>query len=221
MIKKILFLFIMLMVAGFAFVFLFGSAVLNKGIKSYLETFGTGLTQTPVTFDHINISVFSGTGTLKGLHIGNPKGFKNEYIFSLEQIDLDLDKKSVFSDTIVINKIHIKQPKICFEKKLNTSNFKELQKNIGVFTDTGSTKKIPVRERELESRPQKQLVIKKLIIKDASVYASLMGQELNLPLPHIEIDNIGEDTYKQSIDQIIDLVLSEISLAVRQPWSLL
>lgn len=212
MIKKILFLFVILIVAGAALVFIFGSSALNKGIKTGVETFGPKMTQTPVTLEAVNISVFSGTGTLKGLNVGNPEGFKSENIFALGQIDIDIDKKSVLTDTIVINKIHIKQPEISYEKTLSKSNIKELQKSIEAFTGAGSDD--APAEDSADEGAGKQLVISKLIIEDAKVYVGLMGAGMEVPLPRIEMDDIGKDGNKKSISQVLDLVLTEVVKAI-------
>ena len=68
---------LLLAVAYFTF-----STLINKGVKSAVETFGPDITQTEVRLEGANISPLNGTGVLKGLFIGNPKGFKSEKAFS-------------------------------------------------------------------------------------------------------------------------------------------
>ena len=195
------------MATGIALIFFLGPAILNKGIQSNIETFGSRLTQTPVTLDDVNISVLSGKGTIKGLYVGNPEGFKKEFILVLEQIEIALDRKSLFSDKLVIDKIHIKQPQISLEQRLNTSNLKELQRNIEGFAS--STSKTTREKKTPETK--KQLIVKKLIIEDTRIYLSLIGQELNFTLSRIELDNLRKDNALSSIEQIIHLALSEVA----------
>ena len=163
MIKKILLVLVLLAVAAAAAIYFVGSAALNKGIKHGVETVGPDVTQTPVTLADVNISVLSGKGTLKGLNVGNPEGYKSENIFALGQIDIEVDTSTVFSDKIIINKIHIRQPEISYEKTFTSSNVKKLLDNIEQFTGPkGETSEDAPAE---ESGTQKQIVIKQLIIR--------------------------------------------------------
>lgn len=208
MIKKIFLLLIILAAA----VYFIGSSVLNKGIKTAVEKFGPQVTQTPVLLEAVNLSILSGKGTLTGLNVGNPEGFKSEYIFALGQIDVEVDTGSIFSDKIIINKIHIQQPQISYEKTLSSSNIKALLKNIEAFS--GPSEETPAADAEAEETAeagaQKQVVIKQLIIEDGSVYVGLLGAGSNVPLPRIEMNNLGEDGNKKSVAETIDLVLTEV-----------
>ena len=207
MIKKIFLILVLLAVAGAAAVYFIGSSALNKGIKTGVEKFGPQVTQTPVQLDAVNLSILSGNGTLKGLYVGNPEGFKSENIFALGQIDIDVDTGSVFSDKIIINKIHIQKPEISYEKTLSGSNIKKLLKNIEAFS--GPADETPDEAPE-EAGAQKQVVIKQLIIEDGTIYVGLLGVGSNVPLPRIEMNDIGEDGNKKSMAEVIDLVLTEV-----------
>jgi hypothetical protein len=204
MIKKLLLLIILLAAA----VYFVGSSVLNKGIQTGVETFGPKVTQTAVQLDAVNLSILSGKGTLTGLNVGNPEGFKSEHIFALGQIDVEVEPGSVFSDKIIINKIHIQQPEISYEKTLSGSNIKTLLKNIEAFS--GPAEASPETEAPAEAGAQKQVVIKQLIIEDGSIYVGLLGVGSKVPLPRIEMNNLGDDGNKQSIAETINLVLTEV-----------
>ncbi len=207
MIKKIFLFLVLLALLAAAAVYFLGSTALNKGIKQGVETYGPKVTQTPVTLAEVNLSVFSGKGTLTGLNVGNPEGFKNENIFALGQIDVEVDTGTVFSDKIVINKIYIRQPEISYEKTLRTSNVKKLLENIEAFT--GPAKDTPVDETPEAEGAKKQVVIKQLIIEDGTIFVGAMGIGQTVPLPRIEMNDLGENNNK-SMAQIIDLVLTEV-----------
>ncbi len=207
MIKKILLILAILAVVAAAAIYFVGSTLLNKGIKTGVETFGPQVTQTAVTLDEVNLSVLSGKGTLKGLNVGNPEGFKSENIFELGQIDVAIDTGSVFSDKIVINQIHIRKPVISYEKKLSTTNVKELMKNIEEFT--GPAEETSAEEPE-ESGAKKQLVIKQLIIEDGTIYVGALGIGQTVSLPRIEMNDIGEEGSGTSIADVLDIVLTKV-----------
>lgn len=208
MIKKLFFLLIILVVAGAAAIYFFGSSALNQGIKNGVETFGPKVTQTPVTLEKVNLSILSGSGSLKGLNVGNPEGFNSENIFALGQIDIKIDKGSLLSDTIIINKIHIIKPEISYEKTLSNSNIKQLMKNIEAFT--GPSDDAPKEDEPEKEGAGKQVVIQQLIIEDGTIYVGLMGAGATVPLPRIEMNNIGEQGNKKSMAEVLDLVLGEI-----------
>lgn len=207
MIKKLLIGIIVLALIAGALVYFFGASALNNGVKRGVETIGPRVTQTSVTLDSVNLSPFSGNGTLKGLNVGNPEGFKSEHIFALGQIDIQVDVGTVFSDKIIIDEIHIRQPGISYEKTLTGSNVKELQKNIEAFTGTGDP---AAPEPAPETGAKKQVVIRKLIIEEGTIYVGALGVGQTVKLPLIEMSDIGEGGENITMAEAIDLVLSKV-----------
>ena len=204
MIKKLLIGIVVLALIAGALVYFLGSSALNKGVKHGVETFGPKVTQTSVTLDTVNLSVLSGSGTLKGLNVGNPDGFKSENIFELGQIDIEIDKGSILSDTIIINKIHIFEPGISYEKRLAGSNVKELQKNIEAFT---GPKEVTAEE---DSGSSKNLIIKELVIDGGTIYVGVLGVGQTIPLPRIEMSNLGQEGTETNAAEVINEILGKI-----------
>ena len=209
MFKKRLIGFALLAVIIVAVIYFAGSSVLNKGIKSGVETYGPRVTQTPVTLEDVQLSILSGSGMLKGLHVGNPEGYKSENIFALGQIDLKVNTRSVFSNKIIIDHIIIKRPAMSYEKKLTTSNLKKLLENIEQFTGPSSEPEAETAEEE-KAGTKKQVIIKKLLIEDGTIYVGALGIGQTVPLPRIEMENIGEDGNEMTMPEVIDLVLSKV-----------
>jgi hypothetical protein len=209
MFKKRLIGFALLAVIIVAAIYFAGSSVLNKGIKSGVETYGPRVTQTPVTLEDVQLSILSGSGMLKGLHVGNPEGYKSENIFALGQIDLKVNTRSVFSNKIIIDHIIIKRPAMSYEKKLTTSNLKKLLENIEQFTGPSSEPEAGTAEEE-KAGTKKQVIIKKLLIEDGTIYVGALGIGQTIPLPRIEMENIGEGGNEMTMPEVIDLVLSKV-----------
>ena len=209
MFKKPLIGFALLTVIIVAVIYFAGSSVLNKGIKSGVETYGPRVTQTPVTLEDVQLSILSGSGMLKGLNVGNPEGYKSANIFALGQIDLKVNTRSVFSDKIIIDHIIIKRPAMSYEKKLTTSNLKKLLENIEQFTGPSSEPEAETAEEE-KAGTKKQVIIKKLLIEDGTIYVGALGIGQTVPLPRIEMENIGEDGNEMTMPEVIDLVLSKV-----------
>ena len=207
MIKKILLGLLLLAALAVAVIYFIGSSALNQGIKSGVESFGPKVTQTSVTLTEANLSLLSGSGTLKGLNVGNPKGYKSENIFALGQIDIKVDTGSVFSDKIVIDHIIIKQPEISYEKTLSSSNVKDLMENIEEFTGPSNSSD---PELDPDTGAKKQVVIKKLIIEGGTIYVGALGVGQTVQLPRIEMNDIGEDGKQMTMAEVIDLVLGKV-----------
>ena len=149
--------------------------------------------------------------SLTGLYVGNPDGYKSENIFALGQIDVDLERGSLLSDKIIINKIHIQKPEISYEKTLMSSNIKALLKNIEAFSGSAEEADTPAESEEpAPDGAQKQVVIKELIIEDGTIFVGLMGAGTTVPLPRIEMHDIGEAGNEKSMVEVIDLVLTEV-----------
>ncbi len=216
MIKKIFLFFVILAIAGVAAIYFFGSSMISKGIKTGVEKYGPEVTQTPVRLDSVELSFLSGNGTIKGLYVGNPDGYKSENIFALGEIDIDIAPMSVISgDKIIINKIIIQKPEISYEKTLMSSNIKALLKNIEAYTGSAEENAPePEEAAPAEEGSAKQVVIKQLVIEDGTIFVGLMGAGTTVPLPRIEMNDIGEDGNKKSLPEIIDLVLTEVLKSV-------
>ncbi|MGB0408459.1 MAG: hypothetical protein ACPGIC_00555 [Opitutales bacterium] len=206
MIKKLITGIVVLAIIASALIYFLGSSALNQAVKAGIETFGPKVTQTPVTLDSVHLSVLSGSGSLKGLHVGNPNGFRSGNIFELGRIDIAIDTGSILTDTIVIEKIHIIEPGIRYEKKLATSNLKELQKNIEVFTGRPKDD-APKAEK---SGSSKTIVIKELVIDKGTIYVGALGIGQTVPLPRIEMKNIGQAGTETNPAEVINEILAKV-----------
>ncbi len=219
MFKKIFISILILSLVGALILYFFGSSILGKSVKTIVETVGTEVTQTPVRLDTVKLSILSGNGKLSGLYVGNPKGFSSENIFALSQIEIDLESRTLTSDEIVINKIYIKEPHVSYEKKLTTSNLKELLKNIEESTGGGETTEPEEQQTEAPaeeetSAPGKNILIKELIIENPNVFLGLMGVGQTITLPSIELTNISSSEEKIA-GTILEKVIAEIFKGIK------
>ena len=215
MIKKIFLYVVIFAITAVAVIYFFGSSALNKGIKTGVEKFGPEVTQTPVRLDAVDLSILSGNGTLTGLYVGNPDGYNSEHIFALGQIDIDIDTSSIFSDQIIINHIHIQKPEISYEKTLISSNIKALLQNIEAFAGAAeAAESTPAAESEDGSSAadgsSKQVIIRELIIEDGTIFVGLMGAGTTIPLPRIQMKDIGETGNQKSMAEVLDLIVTEV-----------
>src|SRR3954468_21976177 len=99
-------------------------------VKTGVNKFGPGITQTKVELEGANLSPLSGEGTLTGLTVGNPKGWSDANAFRLGKVHLKMQPFTLMADHIVIDELLIEQPEFLYETKIVASNVGDLLKNI-------------------------------------------------------------------------------------------
>ena len=184
---KILAVLVLLVVVGLVFLVM----NLDKGIKTAVETLGPEYTKAEVTLDAVDLSLQSGKGTLGGLVVGNPAGFKTGNAFSLGEITVDVDTNTIAEEVIVIEQIRILQPEITYETGKNGSNIDQLQKNVTEATGGGNAS---ASTEKADSDPVK-MIIKDLQISGAKLNynnALLGDKTIDVNLPEIRLSNIGQ-----------------------------
>jgi hypothetical protein len=175
---------VVIIVAGF---FLLMSN-LDSLIASAIEKHGSEVTQTSVGVSGVELSLREGKGSIKGLRIGNPEGFKEDDAFTLDDITLDIDIQSLRDDPIVIDEIRISAP-VVYAEALETgvTNIDVLRKNVEKSTGSGGG--------EGDSKKtEKRLRIKKFIFEEGriEVDATALGiEKRTLVLPEIRLSDIG------------------------------
>ena len=96
-------------------VYVVGAFFLGSIVRSGVNSFGPKLTQTRVELTEANISPFTGSGSLRGLSVDNPKGWTAGRAFYLGKVSIDLQPMSIFGDFVVIIELVIDQPEFCYE----------------------------------------------------------------------------------------------------------
>ena len=164
--------------------FFFLGSVLGSAVTSAVNTIAPQVTGTKVTLDSALISPFNGTGSLNELYVGNPEGFSDGKAFSCGKVHVDARISSVLSDTIVIEEIIIQAPEFIYETKLTSSNIGKILDNVNKFA--GSSE--PAKQ---ESASTKKIEIKRFVLEGAVVSVSAAGMTMPVPVPRMEITDIG------------------------------
>ena len=107
-------------------------------VKTAVNSFGPKLTQTNVVLEGASLSPISGTGTLTGLKVSNPPGWKNDQAFSLGTIRMSVAPFSIFGDHIIINELTIDEPVFDYETKFTDNNVSQLLGNVQKYAGSGS-----------------------------------------------------------------------------------
>lgn len=182
---------------------------LNYIVKHGIQTFGPQALGVPVTVDNVNLSPWSGSLTISGLEIGNPKPFKGEYLANVKEIHAQIDIGSLFSDTIQIKQIRVDGAHLIYETGFGGSNLGQLQANISkgqeeAKADTTKTTKTESKE------PGKTVIIQQLNINNTKVTGGAFGAKLNLVIPNIAMKDLGKPGSGMSMAQISSLIVKAI-----------
>jgi hypothetical protein len=175
---------------------------LGSIVAEATRTFGTQATGTKVAVKSVNISIFSGDLQINKLTIDNPAGYKDQEAFGFDIVAVDLDVNSVFTDTIVVNKVEIDNVRIDFEPTLQGgSNLTDIKNNIMKFTRTDKSaaakKPEPSEEKPEAAAPKKEkkVIIKSFVINKGHIMVSsgMLDTSVAVPLPRIEINDLGKE----------------------------
>lgn len=204
------------LVAGFFFI--------GTIIKTGVEKVGPVVTKVPVKLDSANISVFSGSGELKGFVLGNPEGFKTPEAIKVGTMSLSISPMSVLGDKLVVRSIKVLGPEISYETGLTGSNLGKILDNMGGEKPAGEQppgEKPPGEKPPVESKPssgekgaQKKLQVDEFIISGAKVHASapLVGAYV-VSVPEIKLTNLGQGPEGITATELGNRVMSALLAA--------
>lgn len=188
-----------------------------------VEKYGSAALQTEVTLDKTQISLKSGKGTLRGLRVGNPKGFETKTAFQLGEISMTIDAKTITKGTVVIKEIVIAAPQVTYELGPDGSNLDALQRNATGGKDSGGAGAGgEAQPANGAKKGGKKLIIESLIIRDGKVNVSavgLQGKTMTVDLPTVRMANIGKAdggaTPGEVVKQLIDALNKATGGAVK------
>ena len=196
---------VVILIVGLLLFVMFG---LSTAATTAVETILPKITGTPVKLESFTVSPFTGRGTIRGFIIGNPEGFKTDSSFELGTVRVDIDLRSLFTDTIVIEEIYIDAPKITFEAGF-PSNIGQIQRNVEEYAappEEGEEPEEPEEEEE-DAKPGKKIVVRHFLLENGEIALSakfLQGHAAPVPLPRIELHDIGggDDGEGQSVAEV-------------------
>ncbi|MFQ5992654.1 MAG: hypothetical protein ACE5NA_09490 [Nitrospiraceae bacterium] len=181
---------------------------LDSIIKGAIEKYGTEITQTTVRLNRVKISLTDGEGALRGLSVGNPKGFETDRSFQLGEIKVALDIGTITADPVVIKEILIDKPIVTYELGPKGSNLDAIQRNVQAYMGPGGD------GSKADAGEGPKLVVENLYLKGGKVNVKatvLKGQELSATLPDIHIKDIGKGNAGASPGEVVEQIMAYIT----------
>jgi hypothetical protein len=155
-----------------------------------VETVGPQITKVDVKLAGVNLSLLSGSGSIKGLVVGNPPGYKSPHAISVGSSSVSIKPSSVLSDKVVVRSIRIENPDINYEGDVMTDNLRKILDNVKSGSSGTTTTNAPP---PTESKAGK-LQVDEFVITGAKMHWSSMGS-LTLTiysLPDIKLPPLGQ-----------------------------
>jgi hypothetical protein len=186
-------------------------------VKAGMETVGPKVTQTTLTVDTVDVSLLSGSASVKGLVVGNPDGYKAPQSISISNAAVSLAPGSVLSDKILIHSIEVRGPEITFEgNPIGANNLTKIMANVNSSAGPvdQATTNAPAAAPAGAKKPAKKFEVDDLLITGAKVHASLTGfinRDITLPIPDIHLTDLGKGTDGITAADLTQKVLSEIT----------
>lgn len=208
--KKFLTYFALVLCILLLVVYLGGTYFLGSIVKTGVNKFAPKITQTNVVLEGATISPFTGSGTLTGLAVDNPKGWTEGRAFYLKRVHLSMKPFSVFGDHIVIEEIEIEQPEFLYETKIISSNINDLLKNIeqsvGGSDGTSTAKTSSGKPIKFEVRSFR--------LTQGKVTVGVAASSLVLAMPPIELKDLGTSNGGITADQLALAVMKSVTSSV-------
>lgn len=191
-------------------VFLYSS--LDSLVKKAIETVGSEVAGVPVTVSEVKISLTEGKASLKGLAVGNPKGFTTPKAMSFGEIAIAIDTGSVTANPVVIKDITVASPEVTVELGEKGSNLDVIQSNIagkGGKSEASSSSS----SSSSDGGADKKLVIDRLALTGGTVKLAtqLPDVQSTAKLGDIVLTGIGRKSGGASASEVAAQVLNAVT----------
>ena len=113
----------------------------DQAIESAIEVAGSEALGLCLEIAEVDLSLFSGSLSLRGLVIDNPDGYQHKKLLELESGLIQIRIKSLMADTIFIKTIKLKGVDLVVEQKGLTSNLQEVMDMIEMSKATELARK--------------------------------------------------------------------------------
>jgi hypothetical protein len=165
----------------------------NQLLKAAIEKFGPEITGVAVSVRGVDLEPVEGRGAIRGLRLGNPKGFAAPDALRLGEMRLALDPATLTKDVIHVREIVLQSPEITYERGGGATNLQAIQKNVDDYVaQHGGGQK--------DAGPKKKFVVENLYVRDAKVH---FGTTATLPLPDLHLRDVGKKTNGATAGEVV------------------
>jgi hypothetical protein len=161
---------------------------LDHIVEAAIERVGPQVTGTSVSVSSVSISLSDGAGEIRGLVIGNPKGFSSDHALSLDRIGLVIDTGSITSEVIRVKQVLVDGADLIAEVKIGEGiNLSKIADNLKSGGSGGG--------ESADSGGGPKIIIEKFDFTNANMtLVSPVTDDKSQKLGDVHVKNIGEGT---------------------------
>ncbi len=163
---------------------------LDRLLRDAIVQRGSDLLGTTMRLGAVRVEPISGRGTVTGLVIDNPPGFRTPHALKVDRIVLSIEIASLLRDVIRIRRIEVVSPHLIYEKGAKKTNLQVLQANLAAGAAPKDSAAAP------EAGEDKRWIVATFILRDAKVEASaafMAGKTVGIQLPDICLRDVGRE----------------------------
>ena len=154
-------------------------------LKAAIERFGPELTGVSVEVASVRLQPLDGRGSIRGLEIGNPKGFKAPHALSLGEMRLAVEPSTIASSVVHVKEISLEAPSITYEQGPDGDNLSAIERHIESYLPRPAAAKGGKAENAAQER---RFVVDRLEVRKARVS---YGGALAVELPDLQMRDLG------------------------------
>jgi len=193
----------LLVVVAVAVLWIYLDRVATAGLTRGIEYAGG----VPCGVENVSVSLLGGHVGIRSLVIGNPPGYPEGEMFSLQRGEVDLRLASLWNQPVHVRRLELEAPVVRIQAGPGGSNVRVFLRN--VQDRLGPDSKAPKPER-----PQTRMRVDRLLIRNATVRlsAGLLNKQLaEIRLDEVELKDVhGRDGRGVTSGELAALILVEL-----------
>jgi uncharacterized protein involved in outer membrane biogenesis len=193
-----------------AVLFVVVNVALGPIVKEAVEMAGPAVAGVAIKVDQVRIFPLLGSARIDGLVVGAPEGY-NANLVAMKHFRAKVRLASLLTDTIVVREIVISGPEVTYELSGMRSNVGALLEAFGGEGEDAA----PVAPKS--GTPGKKLVLEHFLFEGGKVRLATTltgGKGIVLPMPTVELRDVGKETEGVSMVAVIQRTTVAVSVAV-------
>jgi hypothetical protein len=170
-------------------------------VKRAIEGLGPQLAGVPVKVQRVRLEPAEGRGSISGLEVGNPAGYRAPRALTLGEMRLAIDYSTLASNVVRIKEISLQGPVITYEPGPGGDNLTAIQKHI----DAQVAK---LGGGGGQSASGRRFVIDNIYVRDARVQ---FGDALALPMPNVHLRDVGKRSNGATAGEVVKAVWGSVA----------
>jgi hypothetical protein len=175
-------------------------------VKRAIEHLGPEITGVSVSVNRVRLEPVDGKGSIAGLAVGNPAGYKAPRSVTLGEIRMALDVGTLTSNVVHLKELVIDAPELTYERGPGGDNFSAIQKHVD--QQAGKAGGGGDKKEKTESSSGRKFVIDNLIVRNAKVKFS---DTLTLSMPDLHLRDVGKKSNGATAGEVVKTVWDQLA----------